>query len=165
MSPASDRLQASFLNREWSWLRFNERVLEEAENLQFADPALRDKLAKALRERLSRDGIEIPVAVGMCNWEPYVADAMRELSRDGARRVLPAEELVPGLLDPEGDVLLRSRIGGPDLELLADLRLPRGQLRRRLHPRDRRPPAPRRCWNSSARPTISGPLPGRPPPG
>ena len=49
---------------------------------------LTSRQAKALSERISRDGIEIPVVVGMRNWEPYVIDAMRELSRDGARRVL-----------------------------------------------------------------------------
>ena len=30
----------------------------------------------------------MPVAVGMRNWEPYVADAMRSLADCGARRVL-----------------------------------------------------------------------------
>jgi len=49
---------------------------------------LTNRQAKALSERLSRRGIEIPVVVGMRNWEPCVADAMRELSRAGARRVL-----------------------------------------------------------------------------
>ena len=49
---------------------------------------LTNRQAKALRERLTRDGVEIPVAVGMRNWEPYVLDAMRELQRAGARRIL-----------------------------------------------------------------------------
>ena len=35
--------------------------------------------ADALRARLHRDGIEIPVVVGMRNWSPYLVDAMREL--------------------------------------------------------------------------------------
>jgi protoporphyrin/coproporphyrin ferrochelatase len=44
--------------------------------------------ADALRARLRRDAIEIPVVVGMRNWTPYVLEAMRDLVRDRARRVL-----------------------------------------------------------------------------
>ncbi|HLX36406.1 MAG TPA: ferrochelatase [Candidatus Binataceae bacterium] len=44
--------------------------------------------AEALRARLRRDGIDIPVVVGMRNWDPYLADALRELARRRTRRVL-----------------------------------------------------------------------------
>jgi protoporphyrin/coproporphyrin ferrochelatase len=44
--------------------------------------------ADALRMRLSRDRIEIPVVVGMRNWQPYLSDAMRELARRREHRVL-----------------------------------------------------------------------------
>ena len=44
--------------------------------------------AEALRVRLSREGIEIPVVVGMRNWSPYILDAMRDLTKIGAHRVL-----------------------------------------------------------------------------
>lgn len=44
--------------------------------------------AEALREWLLRERITIPVAVGMRNWKPYVADAIEELVDGGARRVL-----------------------------------------------------------------------------
>src|ERR1700678_4561509 len=41
--------------------------------------------AAALREALEKRGALIPVAVGMRNWRPYVADAMRTLADGGAR--------------------------------------------------------------------------------
>jgi ferrochelatase len=44
--------------------------------------------ADAVREALEKRGVRIPVAVGMRNWRPYVADAMRTLAEGGARRVL-----------------------------------------------------------------------------
>ena len=44
--------------------------------------------AAALRDLLARDGIAVPVEVGMRNWEPYVVDALVALERAGARRVL-----------------------------------------------------------------------------
>jgi ferrochelatase len=39
----------------------------------------------ALRERL---GPEVPVAVGMRNWKPFIGDALRELEKTGAKRVI-----------------------------------------------------------------------------
>ncbi len=36
--------------------------------------------AEALRARLRRDGIDIPVLVGMRNWDPYLIDTMEELT-------------------------------------------------------------------------------------
>ncbi|MHB8384628.1 MAG: ferrochelatase [Candidatus Binataceae bacterium] len=44
--------------------------------------------AEALRAELARGGSEIPVAVGMRNWQPCVDDALAALVRGGARRVL-----------------------------------------------------------------------------
>ncbi len=44
--------------------------------------------AAALRAELAKKGAAVPVAVGMRNWKPYVADAMRLLTDGGARRVL-----------------------------------------------------------------------------
>src|ERR1022692_4864003 len=44
--------------------------------------------AAALREQLAKKGVRVPVAVGMREWEPYVADAIRALADGGARRAL-----------------------------------------------------------------------------
>src|SRR5258708_625448 len=44
--------------------------------------------ATALRAELEKKGAQIPVGVGMRNWKPYIADAMRTLADGGARRVL-----------------------------------------------------------------------------
>jgi protoporphyrin/coproporphyrin ferrochelatase len=44
--------------------------------------------ADALRGRLRRDAIEIPVVVGMRNWPPYIVEAMRDLVHHRKRRVL-----------------------------------------------------------------------------
>jgi ferrochelatase len=44
--------------------------------------------AAALRAELQKKGVRMPVAVGMRNWKPYVADSMRALAESGARRVL-----------------------------------------------------------------------------
>jgi ferrochelatase len=37
---------------------------------------------------LSKKNIDAPVAVGMRNWTPYIADSLRMLAENGARRVL-----------------------------------------------------------------------------
>ena len=44
--------------------------------------------AAALREELAKRDASVPVAVGMRNWKPYIADSMRALADAGARRVL-----------------------------------------------------------------------------
>ncbi len=44
--------------------------------------------AAALREELAKKGAQVPVAVGMRNWEPYLADSIHALADGGARRVL-----------------------------------------------------------------------------
>jgi ferrochelatase len=44
--------------------------------------------ADALRARLRRDGIDIPIVVGMRNWDPYLIDTIRELAARRAERIL-----------------------------------------------------------------------------
>ncbi len=44
--------------------------------------------ADALRTQLSADGLEVPVVVGMRNWRPFIADAIRDIERTGARRIV-----------------------------------------------------------------------------
>jgi ferrochelatase len=44
--------------------------------------------AAAVSVELEKKGARIPVAVGMRNWKPYIADAMRALADGGARLVL-----------------------------------------------------------------------------
>lgn len=44
--------------------------------------------ADALRRRLARDGVTVPVHVGMRNWRPFLDEALAELAADGRRRVL-----------------------------------------------------------------------------
>ncbi len=46
------------------------------------------KQAAALRTELEKKGVRVPVAVGMRNWQPYIADTVRTLADSGARRVL-----------------------------------------------------------------------------
>src|SRR5271155_2566057 len=52
------------------------------------DNDLTMRQAEALRQELTKKGVSVPVAVGMRNWKPYVADSMRALADSGARRVL-----------------------------------------------------------------------------
>src|SRR5258708_10015171 len=42
--------------------------------------------ADALRENLRAKKIEVPIAVGMRNWTPYIGDALRQLCDAGAPR-------------------------------------------------------------------------------
>ena len=44
--------------------------------------------ADALRRMLARDGIPIPVYVGMRNWHPFLDETLAELAADGCGRVL-----------------------------------------------------------------------------
>jgi len=44
--------------------------------------------AVLVRESLRAKSLEVPIAVGMRNWEPQVVDALRTLAERGARRVL-----------------------------------------------------------------------------
>ncbi|MBW1595548.1 ferrochelatase [Streptomyces sp. JJ38] len=46
------------------------------------------ELLAALREDFARQGLDLPVYWGNRNWTPYLTDALRELVRDGHRRVL-----------------------------------------------------------------------------
>ncbi len=42
----------------------------------------------ALRAELARGGLDVPVAVGMRNWKPFIADAVKAISETGASRVI-----------------------------------------------------------------------------
>ena len=42
----------------------------------------------ALQKQLASDGYDIPVFVGMRNWRPFVADAMRKIEATGAKRII-----------------------------------------------------------------------------
>lgn len=44
--------------------------------------------AEALQLQLAADGLDVPVVVGMRNWRPFIADAMRDIERTGARRIV-----------------------------------------------------------------------------
>ena len=44
--------------------------------------------ADALRARLRREGIDIPVVVGMRNWNPFLLETMGELAANRAQRIL-----------------------------------------------------------------------------
>ena len=44
--------------------------------------------AEALRARLAADGHDVVVVVGMRNWRPFIADAIREIEQTGARRIV-----------------------------------------------------------------------------
>jgi ferrochelatase len=44
--------------------------------------------AAGLQERLDRDGLPLPVYVGMRNWHPFLADTLREMSGAGIRRAV-----------------------------------------------------------------------------
>jgi ferrochelatase len=44
--------------------------------------------AQALHEQLAADGTDVPVFVGMRNWRPFIADAMREIAATGAGRII-----------------------------------------------------------------------------
>lgn len=46
------------------------------------------QLATALRAQLEKKTLRVPVAVGMRNWTPYIADSLRSLAEGGARRIL-----------------------------------------------------------------------------
>ena len=43
---------------------------------------------RALEQQLAADRLDIPVVVGMRNWRPFIADAMRDIERTGARWIL-----------------------------------------------------------------------------
>ncbi len=72
--------------------------------------------AAALRERLRRDGIDVPVAVAMRNTAPLIDDALRELSAQGVRRafgfILAAHRCEASWQRYQGDLdAARERVG------------------------------------------------------
>ena len=44
--------------------------------------------AQALQAQLASDGLDIPVAAGMRNWRPFIADAIGDIIRTGVQRVI-----------------------------------------------------------------------------
>ena len=44
--------------------------------------------ANGLRKRLERDGVPLPVYVGMRNWHPYLVDTLRSMAQCGIRRAV-----------------------------------------------------------------------------
>jgi ferrochelatase len=44
--------------------------------------------AAALQSKLAAEGLAVPVAVGMRNWKPFIAEAMGEIAASGAPRVI-----------------------------------------------------------------------------
>jgi ferrochelatase len=42
----------------------------------------------ALQRQLAAEGVDVPVVIGMRNWRPFIADAMREIAATGARRII-----------------------------------------------------------------------------
>lgn len=42
----------------------------------------------ALQAQLTADGLDMPVVVGMRNWRPFIADAVRDIARTGAQRII-----------------------------------------------------------------------------
>lgn len=67
-----------------------EAVVHHYELLGGASPYndLTMRQAEALRAQFRGKNIQVPVAVGMRNWNPFVADSIRKLAEHGARRVL-----------------------------------------------------------------------------
>ena len=43
--------------------------------------------AEGLRQRLARDGLDVPVYVGMRNWRPFLDETLAKMRADGHRRV------------------------------------------------------------------------------
>jgi protoporphyrin/coproporphyrin ferrochelatase len=44
--------------------------------------------AEALRAKLAEGSLDVPVVVGMRNWRPFIADAIRDITNRGARRIV-----------------------------------------------------------------------------
>jgi len=67
-----------------------EEVARHYERIRGASPLneLTFKQAAALSARLERDGIALPVFVGMRNWHPYLTDTLREMTEKRCRRAL-----------------------------------------------------------------------------
>ena len=67
-----------------------EEVVRHYEEVGGASPfnRLTFDQAESLRALLSREGPGLPVYVGMRHWEPYVADALAAMTREGRRRAV-----------------------------------------------------------------------------
>ncbi|MGH7914737.1 MAG: ferrochelatase [Candidatus Binataceae bacterium] len=67
-----------------------EEVVHHYETIGGRSPfsEITERQAVALRERLARAGLKIPVVLGMRNTPPWIEDSLRELGRNGVRRAL-----------------------------------------------------------------------------
>lgn len=70
-----------------------ERMLEVAEHYYEFDGvspinAQNRELITALRTRLQREGLHLPIYWGNRNWDPLLADTLRQMQQDGIRRAL-----------------------------------------------------------------------------
>jgi len=83
-----------FLDRVTAWRSIPreryEEVVHHYEAIGGRSPfnEITERQAAALRERLAREGVKIPVVVGMRNTRPWLEDALGELARGGVRRAL-----------------------------------------------------------------------------
>jgi ferrochelatase len=46
------------------------------------------KQGEALEAELAREGVTVPVAVGMRNWKPFIADAIKQIAASGVSKVI-----------------------------------------------------------------------------
>ena len=46
------------------------------------------KQGEALQAELARNGVSVPVAVGMRNWKPFIADAIKQIAATGVSKVI-----------------------------------------------------------------------------
>lgn len=67
-----------------------EEVVRHYEEVGGASPLHRLTFAQAdgLREILTREGPDLPVYVGMRHWDPFIADTLAEMAREGRRRAI-----------------------------------------------------------------------------
>jgi ferrochelatase len=67
-----------------------EEIVRHAEEVGGASPLnrLTFEQAKALRDLLAREGPSLPVYVGMRHWDPYIADTLAAMAREGRRRAV-----------------------------------------------------------------------------
>jgi ferrochelatase len=50
--------------------------------------AITRQQAESLRTQLAADGLDVPVLVGMRNWQPFIADAMRDIAQTNVRSIV-----------------------------------------------------------------------------
>jgi protoporphyrin/coproporphyrin ferrochelatase len=67
-----------------------EEVVEHYEHFGGVSPLtdITMRQARGLQSRLSARGFDLPVYVGMRNWNPFLADTLRTMAADGVRRAI-----------------------------------------------------------------------------